>query len=330
MSLMRSSCSVRRVALVALLLIAGTLIGMLSIRGSAQEESARPDRHGALVLVPMRPQRILDDAAAAALTQADAERQRQTQIQLARSRVVLNAALRTPELAKLPVIQKQVEPLDFVEDNLDISFVDKSDLMRIAFRAGSAEEKAAIANAVAKAYVEDAIRRDAEPRTQRLSKLTEVHEELDTRLQQKRRIVRQLADEIGGHKPARREFDEELARKNLRSVQDELVQLETQVRQLRFDLAERELEGAKPDKDKVATEAALQKLERRRTFLFAERDQHLKVLETGRKQVDVQFLADEIELERALLVRIQSQRQALQFEMQAPSRFALVQEATAR
>jgi hypothetical protein len=45
--------------------------------------------------------------------------------------------------------------------------------------------------------------------------------------------------------------------------------------------------------------------------------------------VDVQFLTDEIESEHALLVRIQTQRQALQIEMQAPSRFLLLQEATA-
>jgi hypothetical protein len=105
------------------------------------------------------------------------------------------------------------------------------------------------------------------------------------------------------------------------------VQLEAQHRKLQLGMAERALDAARPEKEDAADKAALLKIERQRTFLYTERDKHLSVLERRAKQIDIQWLQEEMEEERAVAKRVQSQRQLLLLDIQAGNGVELFQKA---
>lgn len=99
-----------------------------------------------------------------------------TQITLLKSEFVLNAALR--DIKDLPTIKAQKDPLKFLDEELQVSWQDGSEVVRVTFKGHEPADAQKIVNAVQKAFIE----RWIEHRAAQSQKLLEKVEEAQTRI----------------------------------------------------------------------------------------------------------------------------------------------------
>ncbi|MEO2048793.1 MAG: polysaccharide biosynthesis tyrosine autokinase [Pirellulales bacterium] len=125
----------------------------------------------------------------------------QTQIELLRSAVVLSPVLSKPEIAKLEEFREQVDPLEYLQKQITVAQVGKSQLYSVRYVCPSAQAAADITNAVVTVYLE--LQTDEEYRlSQRVIALLE-EERLRRSLEVERlrdRVL-ELAKEVTGKDP---------------------------------------------------------------------------------------------------------------------------------
>ena len=86
-----------------------------------------------------------------------------TQSQLLKSRFVLAAALRKPEIAALPSVKKhEPDAIGWLSSELHVGFPGKAEIMEVSFTATDPQEAATLVNGVIKAYQTEVV--DAERR----------------------------------------------------------------------------------------------------------------------------------------------------------------------
>lgn len=77
----------------------------------------------------------------------------ETQIQTIRSPICLSKVVADPVIASLPEIKHSDAPLDWLKAGLKVTYVGRSELCEISFKAENAEAAASVANAVMDAYL---------------------------------------------------------------------------------------------------------------------------------------------------------------------------------
>jgi len=329
-----------------------------------------------------------------------------TQIATVKSRMVLNAALRDPQVARLDVVSKEIEPITWLEKEIVADFSVASDIMRIQMTGGNPHEMLALVTAVRKQYLSEIRQREMDVSQTRVNKLTEIYTDLDGKLQEKKRMLKRMAEEMAGNKDAKMlEARREFYFRMLDNLQNEVIKAQSKLREAQMELAVEQAGDPKSTEVPLlagAIEEAVQnhpdikrfrqniandeyKTERlKKSFLNPEKEddyknavaalaagrKELAALETkvreeankgvregvqrsdaakkqqvlhlekqakwlddlfnervkafqeaGKKQVDVEWLQAEIKLEDDLAQKVGLQRQLLQVEMHAPSRY---------
>ena len=85
------------------------------------------------------------------------------------SRVVLGKALSHPAVAKLPSVVSRPDPIEWLADEISVSFV--GELLYIGLEGNDPAEVVKLVNAVTDAYLEEVVNADKRRREQRLAKL---------------------------------------------------------------------------------------------------------------------------------------------------------------
>jgi hypothetical protein len=116
----------------------------------------------------------------------------QTLIALVKSRLVINAALNQPEVAKLAVIKEQPDPAEWLESRIHADFSVAPEIMRIFITGDDPDELRVLVKAVTTAYLQEIINRDRYQTFERLNQLKEVATKYEEIVQQKKQIQRQL------------------------------------------------------------------------------------------------------------------------------------------
>jgi hypothetical protein len=82
-----------------------------------------------------------------------------SQIELLKSDFVLQAAVRDPAIAALPLLASKSDPVAWLAENLDVGFVEGSEILSIRSRGpeSQADDLRQIVDAVAKAYLNDVV-----------------------------------------------------------------------------------------------------------------------------------------------------------------------------
>src|SRR5262249_25213927 len=135
----------------------GLAVGNLPARGAAQESAKRPR---ALVQIARQPPKIL---AAEVENADDYARYLKTQASLIKSRLVLTAAFRSPEVQRLPAIKSRTDPLAWLEQNLEVTNLPDTELLQVAMMASSGAsgtDQASLINTVVRAYMDEVVHRD--------------------------------------------------------------------------------------------------------------------------------------------------------------------------
>src|SRR5262249_46661991 len=106
-----------------------------------------------------------------------------TQVELIKKgRFVLNAALRPDKIKSLPTVEEQQHPVDWLGKELGVDFLPGSEILRISLSGDRPEDLAALANAVAQAYLEEIGGQDEKDRLARYDQLKEASNGFERRM----------------------------------------------------------------------------------------------------------------------------------------------------
>jgi hypothetical protein len=130
--------------------------------------------------------------------EVDYNRFKQTQQALIKSLLVLSAALENPTVKGYRMIQRQANPIAWLQDNLEVRFIDDSELMEIALSGDDPNEVAGLVNVVKKGYLDEVVNVDARRRADRLAKLRKIKESYREILRERRAALRKLNESATG------------------------------------------------------------------------------------------------------------------------------------
>jgi capsular exopolysaccharide synthesis family protein len=122
---------------------------------------------------------------------------KRTQRQLLKSRFVVTRALRDESLAKLPSLQNQRDPADWLELNVAVVFPDESELMFVSLTADGAEGLHQLLNGVVKAYFDEVVFAERNRKLERLNSLELAYKKAEVELRAKRTDLKQLVERVG-------------------------------------------------------------------------------------------------------------------------------------
>lgn len=118
-------------------------------------------------------------------------------MQLMQLPFVLNAALRKEDVSSLPVVVGQTDPVDWLQEYLEVAFPADSEIMQVTFKTRDPEYCKKIVNAIVDAYLNEVVLNERNAKLQRLYNLERVYSEAETKLQSKRNELKSMASALG-------------------------------------------------------------------------------------------------------------------------------------
>jgi capsular exopolysaccharide synthesis family protein len=162
-------------------------------------------------------------------TRDEVESYKQTQVDLIKSALVLNAALRDPKIASLEILKKQPDPIEWLNEELQIGFTNGSEVLQIALRGDRPGDVALLVNAITQAYLREIVDKVKAQRVARYDKLQAIYTRFQEGLKAKRETVNALSKATGSTDKTTIAFKQQLAI-------DQHAQAVKDLQQLRWDL----------------------------------------------------------------------------------------------
>lgn len=170
-----------------------------------------------------------------------------TQLEYLRSRFVLVAALRQPEVAKLPSIQEQLDPVQWVAQNLSVRFPGNSEFMNVSFSSKRPAETAVLVNAIVDAYMREVVDTEQRERRERLSELDQLYAEKEAELRKLENDLKTLSQQLETGDSQALSLKQQITLQQFSTYRSELINV-----QLRMMRAQGELSLKKALRDKAA------------------------------------------------------------------------------
>ena len=167
------------------------------------------------------------------------KRYQKTQIELLRSRLVLLKVLQKPEFKESRTILQAKDPVQWLKDNLDVSFQNESEVLRIALKGEHPGELAALVNAIRDEYMEEVVNVELQKRTGRYEMLKDINTRKLETLAGQRKLARSCAESLGTNNPQALVLKQEIAIENQAMLEKELIQVRSQKRRAEAELASR-------------------------------------------------------------------------------------------
>ena len=127
----------------------------------------------------------------------DFEIYKRTQKGLMSSRFVLSAALRSPDVERLPAVREEEDAVAWLEKRLYVEFPGEAELMKVSFSHADANTAATITNAVTRAYMREVVDVERRQRMDRLTSLEKVLNDAEQKMRTKQTDLKRLADSLG-------------------------------------------------------------------------------------------------------------------------------------
>jgi succinoglycan biosynthesis transport protein ExoP len=174
--------------------------------------------------------------------EAEFEIFKNTQMQYIRNPFVLSTALNKPEINRLAVLRKEVDPVMWLMEKVSVSFPGKAEFMEISLTTDKAQDAANIVTAVVDAYMTEVVERERDQRRTRISELDRVYTEKESEVRNRRSELKRLADQLGTAEKETISLKQRLTLDELASFRQELVRSQFEVGRLRSELASRRAE----------------------------------------------------------------------------------------
>ena len=164
-----------------------------------------------------------------------------THAELLRSRLVLRAALRKPDVAKLPWVKDRKASGDlerWLGDHLEVTFPAKAEIMKVSLRThDDSADAVVLLNAVADAYMSEVVNAEQDRKRRRLEELERACGDKEQQVRQKREELKGLVASAGGADPETRKTRQNLLLEELALHRQEIAKAESDLRRYQLDLA---------------------------------------------------------------------------------------------
>ena len=182
-----------------------------------------------------------------------------TQMQYLKSRFVLIAALRKPEILKLTTVKQEIDPVAWLAERLSVSFPGEAEIMRVGLTSKDPKEVAALVNAVVQAYMDEVVDVEGSQRRQRLSDLDRIYTDKETELRKQRTDLKQLAKQLGTGDAGALTLKQQITLQQFAALRSEQASVQFQIMRANGELKVKQALRERADKLPV-TEAALDAL----------------------------------------------------------------------
>ncbi len=189
------------------------------------------------------------------------ETYKQTQMMRVKSPFVLNAALRSPDVANLSIVQEQEYPVDWLEQELSVSSP-AAEFLRISLAGEKPRELAALVNAITNAYLDEVVNEEHKRRRERLADLQKIHREMEEELRQKYAALKRLVESLNGSQPASVQLRQQLEIEYFAELRKQLAQVMYEAKMAKIELEVRKAgagEAKAPDIPDAVLDAYLAK-----------------------------------------------------------------------
>src|SRR5262249_9729076 len=119
-----------------------------------------------------------------------------TQVALLKSRPILLAALRRPQVGDLGMVRERPDPAVWLEENLKAGFIEKTDIIRVSLSGPSPKETALLVRAVTDAYLEQGVNAQRNQKLVQLENLEKICLASEEKIRGQRDVLRRLADAL--------------------------------------------------------------------------------------------------------------------------------------
>jgi len=168
---------------------------------------------------------------------------KETQKQLLKSRFVLTAAVRKPDVAGLPVIREEEQRGDaiaWLSSRLEVDYPGRAEIMRVALTGTDPKGIKTIVQAIVDAYLNEVVDVERKERRQRLNELDRVFAEKETEVRAKRNDLKRLAENLGTTDSETLSLKQQHAVSEFAEYQKELVQMQFRLLHIKGQLAAQE------------------------------------------------------------------------------------------
>ena len=163
-----------------------------------------------------------------------------TQTQLLTSRFVLMAALRNPQVAKLPVIRREQEkrdPIVWLQKHINVGFPGKAELMDVSMSREDPDEAAILVREVVQAYLNEVVNTEGDKKRIRLSEVDKACSEKEQEIRSSRESLKKLASELGTSATENLTLKQKLSLEELALYRTDLARLQSEARRFKAELA---------------------------------------------------------------------------------------------
>ena len=184
----------------------------------------------------------------------DFETFKRGQVGLIKSRIVLNAALRSPKVANLAILSEIPQPMEWLEKEVKVNFLAGPELMQITLQ-GSAEqidEMGKLVDAVAAAYLSEVVDKERDAHQKRLGVVRDMAARYTNKLKNIRLSMRKLRESVGTGDPANVALKQQMALQEYNQVSKDLTKRRSDIRGMRTLLSQ--MEAGKSEEFTVAPE----------------------------------------------------------------------------
>jgi capsular exopolysaccharide synthesis family protein len=163
---------------------------------------------------------------------------KKTQLAKLTSYYVLNAALRQPGIAQLSVLADEPDPVEWLQENLEVDFPQQGEILSISLSANAPpEDLQRLVDAIAKAYEEEAIYGEKTRKLTTRDLLADTLRKTEDEIEEGMRLYQEMAKEQGKTQSDERDPHTELMLREIAGQQSKLEALESHVYQLQADYA---------------------------------------------------------------------------------------------
>jgi len=178
----------------------------------------------------------------------------QAQAALVKNRQVLNGALNQPGIAGLGLMKNQTDQTTWLEKNLKIEFTPSPEFMQVSLSGDEGDDLKAIMDAIKTVYIKEVLSKDSMQRLARLRQLEEVQRKYTLSLDEYRKKLSAIAEDLGSTDPANLALQRKFAEDRLATAQRELLQIESEMRRAIIEAKQLDEKLKKPDLTEISQE----------------------------------------------------------------------------
>jgi hypothetical protein len=161
-----------------------------------------------------------------------------TQIALVKSRLVLGSALRDPTVSNLEVLADKIEPIAWLEEEVQADFALAPEILRISMSGQETDDLVVLVNAIREAYKREVVDSEIGVRKQRQQFLAGLLQKYEDQLKTARETQKQVSELGGGRNATGRELVLAFIQQQLGMYQRELLGTQLELRKVRQTLDE--------------------------------------------------------------------------------------------